>query len=121
MDALSDLRERIGVLEEENRQLRAVHELSIPARYGNLPLSRTEVQLLWALESAATNRVCSVDYLIDRIGKATADDQPIAATSLKVYICRLRRKIQPMKIRNAFGEGYWLDEDIKSALREMRG
>jgi hypothetical protein len=119
MRQLAALRERVDLLEEENRQLRTAY-LPHTGRFGCLPLSPSECLLVAALVDTQKGSTCTTEYLANCLAIANRHSNPIQDRTVSVYVCNIRKKIAPLTIRTAWGTGYYFDEDTKTQLRAMR-
>jgi hypothetical protein len=120
IDTILKLRERIGVLEEELRQLRkAIVPADNPLLYR---MSRQHASLLMGLYS---KRIATYAFL-DAIGSETGrlsrgEGEDYAHHRVKVAMHKLRKKLREHDIEfyTVTGIGYYLDDENKAKLKQM--
>ena len=119
-DMITQLRERIEFLEEENRQLRADMVPTDPLFLGVL-----SPQQMALLKGVYAHKVASYHYL-DRLAETVppngryAGHEPEKLRS-KVAMYKLRKKLikYGIKIGTWRGIGYYLDDENKAKLKEL--
>ena len=111
---IADLRERIEILEEENRQLRAEIRFAGPLPEG-WSLSPSEQELMRALMVRPfLSREAAVSAVYgDR------DEPENPHECIGVFMSRLRQKLRPrgIEIKTRWGFGFFLPEATRAALR----
>jgi len=120
MDLIA-LREKIELLEEENRQLKELLEpkFSADPKWG-LTGSETRVLGYLVQRQSVTN-----EFLIDALYMGSAankiPDDP--SNMLKVWICRLRRKLKPfdIEINTEWGVGYFISAEHRAFVLQSCG
>lgn len=105
------LRDRIAELEEENRQLRHTQAPESSRLQIHFNITRTEARILAALSRGG---IQSRGKLLDL---ACRDDT--APDTINVHVTKLRRKIAPLQIKNAWGSGYFLEGESLAAIRAI--
>jgi DNA-binding response OmpR family regulator len=113
--ALSEL------LDEANETIRQLRESLLPtslAFYRGVRLSKTETSLL---DSMRYDGVRSFDYLTARMAAVTHHDRPSADT-LRVTICRLRKKLALLNvtIESQYGVGFSMTPVSIAAMAALR-
>lgn len=73
------------------------------------PLTKHELALYWALR-AANGRTVSQETLYDILyGSLPESDQPDYMDIVKVFICKLRKKVPGIKIKTVWAVGYAME------------
>ena len=122
IDTILKLRERIGVLEEELRQLR---EAIAPADNPFLRvMSRQHASLLMGLYSKGIATYAFLDAIgseTGRLGRGEGEDY--AHHRVKVAMHKLRKKLREHGIEfyTVTGIGYYLDDENKAKLKQLIG
>lgn len=109
------LRERIAELEEENRQLKEALKptLAWPSDIHNAP-----ERIVLSMLLARSPNIVAHDRLM-----AHAFDVDQAEQNIRAVVWRLRKKLAPLdiEIKNARGEGYYLDAASAIRARKLLG
>jgi len=115
---IAALRERIEVLEEENRQLRALR-LPPVTQYLGLGLSNTERVVMATLMSTAA--LCTRDYLLDCVVLSRVRPSSVEPKTIDVMLCRARKKLAaigfPRVIETEWGEGWRIKPKERGRLQ----
>lgn len=110
------LRNRVGELEEENRFLREAVTPS-DSRFRSLQLTPKEAVILRRLFDASPRWLAYESLIV----AASLADTVYAENSIKVYIYRIRKKIDVIgaRISSKYGHGYLIEPSSKEKLREV--
>lgn len=115
---IRSLRDRIDLLEEENRQLREAAEALVPFP-ADWKITKVEARFLSALMRARSGCMSS-ERLLTAIYGLEPDVQP---KIIDVWACKLRKKLASagagIKIRTLWGEGYGLSDADRDRLRAI--
>lgn len=116
MHATANLRDRLEIAEEENRQLRELlePEAFLPPEFG---LSATESRIVELLVRRSPT-VVSKQRLYDVIYFGV--DDPPEPKVLDVLICKIRSKLKSfgLDLKTKWGDGFWIDRATAARLRE---
>lgn len=118
------LRERISLLEEENRQLKERlgigdgAQVAIDKARRWFAVSPQAARLLVALVSAPMLRKEAIPEIC-----SPRNWENIELQIINVLICRLRRALEPFgfEIENIWGVGYRIDDPDRAAIRQLLG
>jgi hypothetical protein len=111
---VTDLRERIEILEEENRQLRAMLVRPIPPCRGLENAPRSNLFLLGLFMQGG---VWTRDAILD--ARQSGDLFP---KTVDVLVHRLRKRLAalmpPVRIETQWGVGYYMDAENRALMKE---
>lgn len=118
------LRERVSLLEEENRQLKerlgigGETELAVEKARRQFAVTPQAARLLVALVSAPMLRKEVIPEIC-----SPRNWENIELQIINVLICRLRRALEPfgLEIHNIWGVGYRIDDPDRTVIRQMLG
>ena len=115
------LRERLEEAQERNRWLEEALKPPMRPYFPGLRLSRTNEAVLYALLTA--DAPLNQEKLRRRIDVALGSFDAADAKSVDVVIFRLRRELSalkpPIKVLNAWGRGYWINDESKAQLLRL--
>lgn len=117
---IARLRDRIGELEEENRQLR---EQMCPSERIEIGVHLTQIEqnIVKTLLARSPN-IVSFETLgmFGRDGVTPRVDDPELGKLARVYVCKIRKKVGDLfEIKSHWGVGYSIDGDNAARLREL--
>ncbi|MGA8172305.1 MAG: winged helix-turn-helix domain-containing protein [Methylocystis sp.] len=106
---------RIGELEEEVRQLRALLAPVTPAMSARAGMSRRQREFCAAVLAASPN-VATRERLIAALGLEESED-PVS--NLSVIVCHLRKAMRGagIEIATEWGRGYYVTQECAERLR----
>lgn len=112
-------------LEEAQERIRWLEFALKPPKSQFVPelrMSRAYEAVLYAL--LTTSSPLDQEKLRRRIDVALGHFESTAPKSVDVVICRLRKQLgaldPPITIRNAWGRGYWMDDESKARVLKLQ-
>lgn len=107
------LRERIDLLEEEVRQLRAIISPDASFEYEALKIRPVGRKMLAKLVNACPNVVSYETMAMQSYGR-----EPMLKNTVTAHVMRLRRKLKVIgvEVKSSWGFGYYITKDDKARI-----